>query len=84
MKKAVQTFSEEYLERCRAMSPDDVIEFIDGFRQLHAESPAHSKLISIKIPKPLLTQFRAKCQMEGIRYQTQIKKLMHCWVAGGT
>ena len=57
MKKAVQYFSEEYLLQCREMSTDDIVEFLEGFRELHGQSAdggggksSKSKLISIKVP----------------------------------
>ncbi len=39
-----------------------------------------SKLISMKIPQPLLESFRAKSQVMGVPYQTQIKVLMKDWL----
>lgn len=76
----MQFFSEEYLERCRAMKPEEVLEFLEGFRLLHGRSSARSRLISLKIPENLLDVFRARCRLEGVRYQTQIKRLMSDWL----
>jgi predicted DNA binding CopG/RHH family protein len=79
--KPVQHFSDEYLAQCRQMTPDQVIRFLDDFRQLHgAEQRSRSKLISLKVPENLLNAFKAKAQLEGMRYQTQIKQLMADWV----
>ena len=39
-----------------------------------------SKLISIKMPPPLLRAFKQKCEIEGLKYQTQIKELMRKWL----
>ena len=30
--RAVQLFSDEYLERCRQLSPDDIVRFLEEFR----------------------------------------------------
>ena len=30
--RAVQLFSDEYLERCRQLSPDDIVHFLEEFR----------------------------------------------------
>jgi hypothetical protein len=57
--KAVQYFSNEYLERCRGMKTEDILRFLDDFRRLHGSSPVKSKLISIKVPEDLLNAFRA-------------------------
>jgi len=43
-----------------------------------------SKLISIKMPPPLLRAFKQKCSIEGLRYQTQIKELMRTWLLEST
>jgi predicted DNA binding CopG/RHH family protein len=86
MKKAVQYFSDEYLLQCREMSHEDIVEFLEGFRELHAgpgtEDRTKSKLISMKIPENLLAAFRTKAELEGVPYQAQIKKLMKQWLLG--
>ena len=78
--KAVQRFTDEYLESCRQMTPDQIIRFLDDFRRLHGSSPAPSKLISMKVPTDLLNAFKAKAALSNVRYQTQIKELMRAWV----
>ena len=81
--RPIQYFSDEYLERCGGMTPDQVIRFLDDFRRLHGGSPSKSKLISIKIPEDLLTAFKQRASLSGTRYQSQIKKLMRQWVLEG-
>jgi predicted DNA binding CopG/RHH family protein len=79
--KAVQHFSDEYLQQCKEMTPDQIIQFLDDFRQLHgATSRSKSKLISIKVPENLLSAFKARAALAGTPYQTQIKALMKAWV----
>jgi predicted DNA binding CopG/RHH family protein len=78
--RAVQYFSDDYLERCRGMTADEILRFLDDFRRLHGSSPAKSKLISIKVPEDLLNAFRAKARMASTPYQTQIKALMKAWL----
>ena len=39
-----------------------------------------SVLISLKVRGDLLRAFKAKAQLEGVRYQTQIKTLMEKWL----
>jgi predicted DNA binding CopG/RHH family protein len=81
--KTVQHFNDEYLQQCREMTPDQIIRFLDDFRQLHgAETRSRSKLISIKIPENLLSAFKARASLTGTPYQTQIKTLMKAWVIG--
>ncbi|MCW8873832.1 MAG: BrnA antitoxin family protein [Xanthomonadales bacterium] len=78
--KTVQYFSDDYLARCRDMSADQVLRFLDDFRRLHGTKPAPSKLISIKVPEDLLEAFKARARMAGMPYQTQIKTLMKDWL----
>ncbi|MCB9091350.1 MAG: hypothetical protein H6621_10065 [Halobacteriovoraceae bacterium] len=77
--KAIQKFSDEYLEECKRLTADEILEFLENFRNLHQEIPSKSKLISIKIPEDLLVTFKQKAKLHKIPYQTQIKKLMKQW-----
>lgn len=80
--RPVQFFSDEYLERCREMTPEQIARFLEDFRLLHAPKtrPAKSRLISLKVPEPLLESFRRKAELTGTPYQTQIKRLMREWL----
>ncbi|HUD70354.1 MAG TPA: hypothetical protein VMQ62_00200 [Dongiaceae bacterium] len=78
--RPVQYFTDEYLERCRAMSVAERAEFLESFRRLQASGRTRSRLISLKIPEALLQAFRRRCDLEGVRYQTQIKRLMGEWL----
>lgn len=77
--RPTQFFTDEYLQQCSNATPEEVLEFLENFRLLNDPS-AKSKLISIKVSRPLLESFRRKCDVEGVRYQTQIKKLMERWL----
>ncbi len=79
--KPVQYFSDEYLEQCKDATPEAVLEYLEGFRLLNGP-PAKTKLISMKVPELLLTGFRRKCELEKVKYQTQIKELMEAWLRG--
>ena len=78
--RPVQKFSDDYLERCREMSHDEIVRFLDDFRSVHANSRSKSRLISMKVPEDLLAAFKAKARLNNIAYQTQIKKLMIAWL----
>lgn len=80
--KAVQYFTEEYIEQCKSMTSLEIATFLDDFRLLHGPKPemAKSKLISLKVPENLLSVFKRKAQLSGTPYQTQIKKLMRDWL----
>ena len=84
--KAVQRFSDEYLEQCSAMSTEQIVQFLDDFRIIHGASSSNekptSKLISIKVPEDLLRAFRTKSVLHDVPYQTQIKRLMLNWLKG--
>ena len=78
--KAVQKFSDDYLARCREMSADEIVRFLDDFRRIHGNRPGKSRLISMKVPNDLLAAFKAKAKLTDVRYQTQIKNLMRDWL----
>ncbi len=78
--RAVQKFSDEYLERCREMSHDEIVRFLDDFRKIHGNRRSKSQLISMKVPADLLAAFKAKARLCNMAYQTQIKKLMTEWL----
>jgi predicted DNA binding CopG/RHH family protein len=83
--KPVQYFSDEYLQQCKKMTPDQIIQFLDDFRQLYGhrtEIRSRSKLISLKVPEDLLNVFKKQAMLAGTPYQTQIKALMTEWVLG--
>jgi predicted DNA binding CopG/RHH family protein len=79
----VQYFTDQYLERCRGMTADQVIRFLEDFRKLHAQRPSRSKLISLKVPADLLETFRQRAELAGVPYQSQIKRLMREWALDG-
>ncbi len=84
--RPVQYFSKEYLEHCKSISTEEILNFLESFRRLHGEpdlteKKVKSRLISIKIPEPLLEAFRAQSALVNIPYQTQIKILMQEWLA---
>jgi uncharacterized protein (DUF4415 family) len=78
--KAVQYFTDEYLRESRKLTPDQVLQFLDDFRRMHGVRDGPPRLISLKVPESLLNAFRARCGLEGRRYQTQIKVLMREWL----
>lgn len=77
--KAIQYFSDDYLEQCKNLSYEEIIEFLENFRILQEEK-TKMKLISIKVPEDLLSTFKLKARLKNIPYQTQIKKLMSEWL----
>jgi len=79
--KTLQLFTDEYLEQCRLATPEQILEYLESFRLMNSNQ-APSKLISIKVPQPLLDSFRTRCDFEGTRYQSKIKFLMKEWLQG--
>lgn len=81
--KPVQYFSKNYLDKTSTATPEQILVFLEEFRLMQApdnHNPPRSKMISLKVAEDLLRLFRAKCDIEGIKYQTQIKMLMSQWV----
>ncbi len=77
--RPVQYFTSEYLARCRGLSAEEILEFLESFRLMQAPRPG-SRLISMKVPEDLLNAFRHRCRLEDTPYQTQIKRLMRQWL----
>lgn len=82
MKKTVQYFSKENLARCADLTPDQIIEFLENYRNLVGNTQEKCQLISLKIEPSLLKAFKQKAKLEGILYQTKIKQLMREWIFG--
>jgi predicted DNA binding CopG/RHH family protein len=81
MKKSLQLFSDESLERSKNLTPTEIAQFLEDFRNLHSlENASKSILISLKVPENLLRAFRQKAEIEGVLYQTMIKRLMTGWL----
>ena len=83
--RPVQYFSDEQLAQGRKMKPEQVVQFLEDFRELHgartAAASTRSTLISLRVPDALLRLFRARAAAAGVPYQTQIKRLMEEWVS---
>jgi len=77
--KTVHYFSDEYLERCRALSCEEILEYLENYR-LMQQGGEKSRIISLRVPVPLLACFKTKARLHNTKYQTQIKKLMYEWV----
>ena len=80
MKKTVQYFTKEYLDRCAGMTADQILEFLENYRILMAQVPEKCQLISLKVEPSLLKAFKQKAELQGVAYQTKIKQLMRDWV----
>ena len=78
--RPVQRFTAAYLERCRDLSPDDVVRFLEDFKRIQGAANTRSRLISLKVPEPLLAAFKIQAKLRGVPYQTQIKTLMRDWL----
>lgn len=76
MKKTIQYFTKEYLEKCADLTSDQIIEFLENYRYLVAKKPEKCQLISLRIEPSLLNAFKQKAQLENVHYQTKIKELM--------
>lgn len=81
--RALQIFTDEYLEYAKQLTPRQIVDFLEDFRQIAAAGrPQKSKLISMKVPEDLLQAFKIKAKLDGKPYQTLIKDLMRNWLLG--
>lgn len=69
----------------RELSASLILDRFDNLRFYHRleakKELGKSKLISMKVPQPLLDAFKQKSEYIGVPYQTQIKKLMKNWLS---
>jgi predicted DNA binding CopG/RHH family protein len=77
--KPVQYFSDEYLQNCRNATAEQTLTFLENYRRMQVPGDV-TKLISLKVPESMLAAFRQQCTLEGVKYQTQIKRLMREWL----
>jgi predicted DNA binding CopG/RHH family protein len=81
MERPVQYFTDEYIEYCRKLTPDQIVDFLEQWREVaHAGIKSPSKLISIKVPENLLNAFKFKAKSKNQPYQSVIKNLMREWL----
>lgn len=83
MKKPIQKFETTYIEALNGATPTQIARWLEDYRIMvgsKSKVVAKSKLISLKVPEDMLAAFRQKAEMSGVRYQTQIKKLMEDWL----
>ena len=77
---AVQYITDDYLAQCQSATPKQILEFLESYRLMQAGEDK-TKLISMKITESMLLAFRQKCELNGMKYQTQIKALMEQWLS---
>lgn len=80
MTRPIQYFTKEYLERCKSLSTDEIIEFVENYRNLVGSTPEKCQQICLKIEPSLLSAFKFQAALEGVAYQTKIKELMRAWL----
>lgn len=80
--RPIQYLDDSYIERCRGMTADQILEFLDDYQKMFFGVTEKCQAISLKVEPSLLRAFRTKAKLSGVAYQTQIKKLMRDWVAG--
>ncbi len=79
--KPVQYFNSDYLQRCKSLTPDQIIEFEENFRNLMAAHFKEKSVPHLTIDTLLLEAFKTKAQEKNIPYQALIEKLMRDWMS---
>ncbi len=78
--KTLQKFSDEYLQRCKKLSIEERLDFIENYKLAISDEPSPLRSIRIKIPDYLLIAFKQRANLEGVTYETKIKELMKQWI----
>ena len=76
--RTVQYFSDQYLEHCKTMTPDQILLFLEDYRKLQADLGPLQQ-INLRVPKNALNAFKAKAQAQGIPYQQKLRELLVQW-----
>ena len=79
--KTVQRFTAEYLAVTRDATPEQVLHFLEEFRQLQAPA-VRSKPTNLRVPEPLHAAFKRRSALEKVAYQSRIKELIRAWLEG--
>lgn len=78
MKKTTQFFTDDYLAHCSKMSVDQILNFLEDYRNLQFD-PGDLKQVNIRLPEKTLEVFRARAEREGVPYQQKIRELVTNW-----
>jgi predicted DNA binding CopG/RHH family protein len=82
MERPIQLASKSQLLDQDMEDVTPIIQFLEDFRAMtDPRAQQKSKLISIKIPEPMLAAFKYKADRTKTPYQTKIKQLMAAWLA---
>lgn len=73
-------FTKDYIERASKLTPDDIVQYLEDYGRAFYETPEKCRPISLRVEPSLLRAFKQKAELEGVPYQTQIKKLMREWL----
>lgn len=58
--RPVQFFTPEYLERCRGLTPEQILQFLDDFRQMHGAAALPEREAEIQRVTEWLLQDRER------------------------
>lgn len=79
--KPIQLASQSQLLNQDLEDVTPIVQFLEDFRAMtDPRAQKKSKLISIKIPEPMLAAFKYKAARTNTPYQTKIKQLMAEWI----
>ncbi len=78
--KPLQLFSPERIKQDAGLTPDQIVQFLEDYKNIAAGEEGPRKLISLRVPEKLLEQFKAKARGDAKAYQTQIVELMRRWL----
>lgn len=79
MKKSYKKAKQIHKKQAR-LTPEQTLEFLDDFAKIVTGRDEPTQLISLRVPKNILTAFKFKAKNLDLKYQSQIVKLMRAWV----
>lgn len=77
--KGIQHFKTQDLRQGLKASPEQIIEYLEQYKNLVGSVDTKRKLISLRVPENLLFLIKEKSKKEGVKYQTKIIEVLKEW-----
>ena len=77
--KAVQYFTDEYLEQCRGASPEAILEYLESFRLMFIQE-SEDDCLKLDLPASLIHRLHIKCEQEEGDVSSVVEGLIEAWL----
>jgi predicted DNA binding CopG/RHH family protein len=67
--------------KSRKVSPEQALEFLEGFRKMQTGKDEPTKAISLRVPGNILTAYKTLAASEGRAYQSMMIQALRAYLA---